>query len=361
MKKILFAALAAAFLATGCQKTEIINRVGDSIGFSTELGKITKASDANAEGMDNLKAQDFYVWAYNVADDPNTAVNDENQPYDNIIGIKIEDEGENWITNEGEYYWPGKGKALKFFAVSGVQSKDAFVPVATSNTASITGFIVDPSNPNTDLMVADFVQQTQEDSKKVMMNFRHALSKVQFLFHTTSTTENVFVQNIVIKELNNTGDLDMTVTGSDFNDKFQKEVTLTFKNQSGSVNYTASGSTKPDGYPEKYFDVDGTEVTSGGNETAMKLSAKNQAGEAAVFSTWLMIPQTISEKEVEITYLINNRQFKSIFALDNDGKLEKWAENQYIKYIVELSPNKITFDANVEDWTKPSTDVDMVN
>ena len=69
MKKILFVAFAATLLAAGCQKTEIINRVGDRIGFSTQLDKITKSvgtADAANDGEENLLAQDFRVWAYYV-------------------------------------------------------------------------------------------------------------------------------------------------------------------------------------------------------------------------------------------------------------------------------------------------------
>ena len=82
MKKILFVALGATLLAVGCQKTEIINRVGDRIGFTSEMGKLTKSvgtATANGEGEDNLKAQDFNIWAYYVADDANTTADDTNK------------------------------------------------------------------------------------------------------------------------------------------------------------------------------------------------------------------------------------------------------------------------------------------
>ena len=360
MKKILFVALGATLLAAGCQKTEVINRVGDRIGFSTELGKITKSvgeAKADAEnGLDNLKAQDFNIWAFYVADDPNTTGNDANQEYDGIKGTEVyydtpEGNATGWSTDI-EYYWPGKGKELKFFAVSGVDKEKVAVD-AIENTVTVTGFEVSADDANVDLMVSDYVQQDQEDSKQVKLNFRHALSKVQFRFHTTSTSESVYVQSLKIVGLNNTGNLKATVTGETLNDKFQKEVTLTFSNQDGAVDFIATGASKPEGYPDSYTAIDGTEKKGEdiANDKAMKLTAKGTDGKAAVFSTWLMIPQTISEKEVEIVYIINNRQFKSMFPLDNGSTLPKWNENQYITYTVELSPNKITFDAEVEDWS----------
>lgn len=359
MKKILFVALGATLLAVGCQKTEIINRVGDRIGFTSEMGKLTKSvgtATANGEGEDNLKAQDFNIWAYYVADDANTTADDTNKPYDAIEGIKVEyatptDDATGWSTNV-DYYWPGKGKELKFFAVSGIDKSKVTVN-PTDNTVTVTGFVVDPDNANVDLMVADYVQQDQEDSKRVVMNFRHALSKIQFRFHTTSTSESVFVQSLKIKGLNTKGNVGATVTGTAFNDKFQKEVTLAFTDQSDTTTFTAEGESKPTDYPSSYTAIDGTTKTGDAiaNDKAMKLTAKGTDGKAAIFSTWLMIPQPITGKKVEIVYLINDRQFKSIFDLDNATNLNGWAENQYVTYTVELSPNKISFDASVDEWT----------
>ncbi len=77
MKKIFFVAISVTLLAAGCQKTEIINHVGgDVMSFSTGMGKLTKAdgtaADADKNGMANLKAQDFRVWASYVEADAQT-------------------------------------------------------------------------------------------------------------------------------------------------------------------------------------------------------------------------------------------------------------------------------------------------
>lgn len=82
------------------------------------------------------------------------------------------------------------------------------------------------------------------------------------------------------------------------------------------------------------------------------------------YATWLVIPQTIkegntTELKVEIAYTINNRDFTSIFPLYT-ARLTKWGVNQYIKYTINLSPNLITFNPSVEDWSNP-TDVDHNN
>ena len=69
MRRLLFVAALATLLAAGCQKTEIINHVpGEAMKFTTAMSKLTKAvgtpdADEKAD-MQNLKAQDFKVWAY---------------------------------------------------------------------------------------------------------------------------------------------------------------------------------------------------------------------------------------------------------------------------------------------------------
>jgi hypothetical protein len=81
---------------------------------------------------------------------------------------------------------------------------------------------------------------------------------------------------------------------------------------------------------------------------------------AQVFTTWLMIPQSIEGKKVEITYLINQRKFTSIFPLETTS-LKAWEDNQYVKYTITLAPNLISFNPSVEDWTTPETNVDYQN
>ena len=87
MKKILFVAASAILLAAGCQKTEVLNQaVGDPMTFSTEMSKLTKS--ATADGMDNLKAQNFKVWAYTAYEDALNKVN-RGQVYKEINGIQV--------------------------------------------------------------------------------------------------------------------------------------------------------------------------------------------------------------------------------------------------------------------------------
>ena len=144
MKKIYFVALTATLLAVGCQKTEIINPVGENsaLSFTTQFGKLTKAADAEGAGIDNLKEQDFRVWAYAAHDYDNTPKDDvlEIGIYDNMADIKVSDKTDGGWDPGKQYFWPGANKSLYFFAVSDTDElhspETAGCPAACRNNQS---------------------------------------------------------------------------------------------------------------------------------------------------------------------------------------------------------------------------------
>ena len=422
MKKIFFVALAVTLLAASCQKTEVIRPAGGpAMSFSTSMSKLTKSvgtSDAEGKGQKNLEAQDFSVWAYadNSCDFSNsTVVDDETGIYDGMENLHIECKSPfvdavigngteakpqtpavpaEWSTGK-EYYWPGQNKNLKFFAVSADGDwlrKSATCPVDIDlndgtgengiPTMTIEGFKVehekvmdttDPANPkvkktaaNEDLMVADYEIQDQDD-KVVDLKFRHTLAKVQFLFKTIETEGvTVYVQDLVVKDLETTGDLAVTfdangvasfdwgklpvansTTLEDFTDDWETSVITT---EAEKVNPTDVIDTN---FPTL---IEGKTPTAK-DKIAMKLTATGGENDPAqVFATWLMIPQSVEGKKVEITYLINERKFTSVFALEGSLPEAKWAENQYIRYTVTLAPNIIKFVPEVEGWDQYDAD-----
>lgn len=423
MKKILFVALGATLLAAGCQKTEIINPVGNPIGFTTDLGKITKTAspDADNDGYVNLDAQNFKVWSYYAYSETlNNIVFGNN--YDGMKALDVDyvynpnaetDALKHVCSTKKEYYWPGTGKDLDFFAVSTEkawattptleeEAPEAGVYVAFTNlkgengaevypearTMTVNNYVVDNANPNDDLMVADFVRQNQgENGKAVALNFHHTLSKVEFLFTTNVGNDmRVLVQSVEVEDLNNTGTLTVSAAyptdqtrpaeptdGSAYEDAVNYPVTPIWSALDGEADFR-------DDYPTDYTDwifgtgddasskielVDGTTVDPTATEgdlydatfdkKAMPLDAT-----AKRFCTWLMIPQPVGGKTVTVTYIINNRQFKSVFALDKGLTDKKWDVNQYIKYTVTLTPNMISFTPSVQPW-KPADDVEHTN
>lgn len=398
MKRILFLALGATLLASSCQKTEVLNPVGNAMTFSTEIGKLTKASgagpDAAATGKtDNLMAQDFRVWAYCAFDNENTTTEDEtNTVYDGMSNLLISysSESKKWAPAGGkEYYWPGVNKDLFFFAVSGADQADASAtvtfPITTGTKPTpvndkkmlIEGFNVLPSNPNIDLMVADYVKQQQKD-KAVDLKFHHALTKVEFLFKTkASSNTRVLVQSIEVEGLDDQGTLTVTTDEAKKVETKDKEdvnlvvsttypVTLSWSTVSTSttqapvvfiddydVEYTAWAWPNADGVTDSKIelaDEAGTIVDLAGSNVpnTFDKKAKLLTASAEPFATWLVLPQTVVNKKVTVTYIVNKRQFKAILSLDQT--INSWDMNQYVKYTVDLTPNQISFKSEVAPW-----------
>lgn len=400
MKRFLLLAVSSALLVAGCQKTEVINPVGGpAMSFTTAMNKITKSQgnvDAENMGQRNLEAQDFSVWAY--ADPESdfstvTTVDATTRIYDGMSNLLIEctqasvdavldneetetDESVDavpgtWSTGK-EYYWPGENKNLRFFAVSAdgtwlrPTGEGATCPVSIDfNTPSMTisNFEVkaDPvvvgevtkKAADEDLMVADYVKQNQSN-KTVNLTFRHTLAKVEFVFKTLATTDgstapDVWVQSLQMEGLKYKGNLSVTHDAS-VTDRFAWDfqwaphaATTTFKDD------WTEGAT--------YLEGADAEVTA--DPTAMKLTTSPEP-----FSTWLMLPQTItSDNKVSITYVINKRQFTAVFPLsgDEDTTISAWGDNQHIKYTVVLAPNVISFNPTVQEWTTPAIDVEYQN
>ena len=396
MKKIFFVALSATLLAAGCQKTEVLNPVGGpAMSFNTGMGKITKAvgtADAEAAGLRNLEAQDFSVWAYaDPASDfaSSTVVDATTKIYDGIENLLVsctaaskdavlDDETTTevneakpfeqgtWGTTQ-EYFWPGEGKDLRFFAVSA--DGDWLRPTGTGAKCPVTITYATPSlliedfavrsvkdgnktAANEDLMVADYVKQNQ--SKKVVdLKFRHTLSKVEFVFKTLQgtngeTAPTVYVQSLKVEDLQNKGYLSVTPADATATPIVWKYVW---------TNDPDSDADFTDDYEGKVTYASTVEATAKTDDTAMLLEVTPKT-----FATWLMLPQTITGKKVEITYIINNRQFTSVFPIDNtDIQLTKWDCNQHIKYTITLAPNVISFNPSVQEWTSPATGVEYQN
>ena len=405
MKKIFFVALSATLLAAGCQKPAVINPVkGESMSFSTSMSKITKSvgtSEAEGKGLKNLEAQDFSVWAFADADSDfssSTVVDDETMIYDGMENLHIECKSAyvdavigngtaaapqtpaipaEWSTGK-EYYWPGTNKNLKFFAVSADGNwlrNSATCPVSFTwtnkagegiPTMTIAGFkvehapVLDATDPtkvtkkaaDEDLMVADYVCQNQDTKKDVDLKFRHALAKVQFLFKTVKTAGvSVYVQKVEIKDLETTGTVTVSYDASTGAASFDWGE-LPAANSTTLKSFTDDWETAvvPANDPDFPTKIEG-QTPSTEDYKAMKITAEGGENDPAqVFATWLMIPQSVESKKVEITYLINERQFKSVFALDANLTDKKWDDNQYVRYTVTLAPNIIKFVPEVDGW-----------
>lgn len=388
MKKILFAAFAASLLAAGCQKTEIVGTTpvnGPAMTFSTEMKKITKADETTNEGTATLQGQGFNLWAYAAYSLENiTNVDDETRIFDGMDGMKLTySETGVWETPANKvYYWPGQGKDLRFFAVSpstvtsptishGIAEDAEHTIINSDPSMTITDFVV---NGTDDLMVADFLHQNQNQNGRVVeLNFHHALSKVEFFFKATmpdaNTNLNVYVQKLTVKEIANKGTLSVTTEGfpESGDTPYEAPVSLSWgTTQTGEDSFEKiSGSNVSITNLVKVEDTDDYAIENQEGTLATLIDPAATKDNPLSFAKWLMLPQNITGKLVEIIYIIGDRQFKAVFPLDastsSTTTLASWGINQYIKYTVNLSPNMITFDAKVEtDWTSENG-IDHIN
>lgn len=376
MRKSLFAvALAVILLATNCQKTEIMNPTGTSIGFDSQIGKLTKAADA--EGLVTLQEYGFRVWAYRdfedefyAGADKDNYPNGKNAIYDGMKALEVTySEAGKWTTTK-DYYWPGAQKSLNFFAVSCDETDFSLEPTGTEATepvltdpqtskVTVQNFAVQ-SDANNDLMVADLINQAQGDATNgnvVKPVFRHTLTKVQFNFNTdpeTVTEHPVYILNIKTSALKTKGSFVRTYpyepTTDDANAWTLVEAeTLQFEDDNNTAITLPKVKDENGDDTADEIVVDGEGATK--DRTGLTLTA-----DMKTLDTWLLLPQSIATATVEVTYIIKNRLFTKTFPLYADG-LTTWDVNQFVKYNVTIAPNLISFNPSVEEWD--TTDVTM--
>ena len=377
MKHSFFAvALAVVLFAAGCQKTEIMNQTGTSIGFATQTGKLTKAEDV--AGVATLKTYGFRVWVYRNFEDayyagPNSTTNETglNEIYDGMSALPVtwNTTSSKWSTSK-DYYWPGADKKLKFYAVSCNETDFPGLATAvaitnngtTTGTTTVNNFVVLPTADN-DLMIAAPITQAQgegdgENKNAVKPVFGHTLTKVQFDFKTdaqTMTEHPVYIQSIETSALKTTGSISLPFTAT-------AGVTSPWTLETATHQYADNNATAITLPKVKVVDPEtGTET---GEETEITIDGEvipadgtadrtglTLTGTYQTLDTWLLLPQDISEATVTVTYIIKNRQFTKTFPLYATN-LTKWDVNQFVKYNVTIAPNLISFDPTVEEWTE---------
>lgn len=385
MKKILFVAISATLLAAGCQKTEIINSVNPngtpSMTFTTGISKLTKS--AVATGTENLENQGFVLSAVCAYEDIYTTDKEFNDYYDKLNNTAFTHDGSNWAISTGQsYFWPGTGRDLVFFAISSSQKENGVqkykVPTIAPNDFGINGVpstenglcesvtvsnyvitdytvvkptyekvgaenvkVGDQAGADDDLMVADVVIQDQDEmpssgaKNRVDLFFNHTLSKVEFVFSTNKDTESTYpvvVKSVTVEDVVKTADLTITV---DLADRISDN-TYDWNADDNQKTYAVGDDANTETYTIDYD---------------LSLTSDEQT-----YATWLVIPQSLEEKMVSITYTIGDassntpKQFTSVWPLYAKG-LDAWNINQYVRYKVNLSPNLITFNPVVEkDW-----------
>ncbi len=326
MKKLLFLAATVAMLATSCENTEVLNEVKNPMGFQAGIGKQTKALAAT--GAEQLQNQGFKLWAF---------ASGTASIYSGIADIKVsyDNESGKWGA-ERVYYWPGTDKSLDFYAVSQDETADNGAGAVTIDngantvTVTVTDFTVMPSADN-DLMIAAKITQAENDRNNkttIKPVFAHTLTKVAINFKQDETSYNNGTNGAVIVVNSISTSNNLTNKGTCTRDeKAESPITWTLKEASTAAYSITADST----------------LTS---------TSKN-------YATWLLLPQTLTDKTVTINYTVNGIANEKTFDLLQSDKIDSWGINQFVSYNITISPNAIAFEPSVGDWVTNLNDPEI--
>lgn len=208
------------------------------------------------------------------------------------------------------YYWPKKG-SLTFMAYSPESAK---IQITKDKGVKITGWETNGSDKRIDLMVADMVKNKSANGTSygmvgVPIVFRHILSKVAVtaFIEKEEPGKEIFLNRII------------------------------FRNVYGKADFNGSEWTNRDGV----HDVDNTLTP------AIKLGINK----TNIIETMLLIPQNLSNVEMEIHYTSNNNPESVTISLNQHGAA--WERGKYTEYqiIFGTSDHPINFGGGVSDWT----------
>ena len=211
---------------------------------------------------------------------------------------------------ETPYYWPKKG-SLTFMAYSPESAK---IQITKDKGVEVTGWATNGSDKKIDLMVADIVKDKSANGTSygmvgVPIVFRHILSKVAVtaFIEDGVTGKKIFLNRII------------------------------FRNVYGKA------------------DFNGSEWTNRGDvhviDNELNPAIPLESNKKNVIETMLLIPQSLSNVEMEIHYTINGKPAQKTEALNNHGAA--WERGKYTEYqiIFGTSDHPIDFGGSVSDWT----------
>lgn len=364
MKRFYFIA-AMAIMAAACQKTEIQNEVLTPIGFSTEVGKQTKAivtpvdNDQQAAHPTN---QPFAVYAYGHQDAEVTLVMDN---------VEVSYQTDTWKATSGSYYWPNDPTTtLNFYAYSPYIQRPAtqdVIPTATDDDKNMivtslshteNGGLVFTGYTHSNMYV-DFMEATSVIGAKysspggsqnsnsvtsgtVPMTFNHKMTQVLFNVTTDQAYPGIkfTIKSITLNGINNSATYN-NGTWSDTDGSTDYSIfPADSDNGAVLVNPDSNSDTVEDEVALVYAD-DATVVLDGMTTTGVT-----------------MIPQTILqgthkftiEYKVEGKGVATETVTKTVELYKDGAASNKWVANRKITYKVMIGLNEIKFEPVVANW-----------
>lgn len=377
MKRLLIVA-SVAIMAAGCQKTFVQDEVQTPIGFSTEVGKQTRAI---VQSTAYLTDQPFAVYAYGHQTETNST---------NTIMNNVEifyDDDTKWRANDGlTYYWPNDPRtSINFYAYSpatvtsgsatGNHQKLTVTP-AHDETSGFTLTDYVHSNMYVDFMVGrpvlgatyadqDGTNGSVANLSSVPVSFNHEMTQIVFNVKTdeaysgvTFTVQSIVLNNIGSKATyTHTG---MTPSYTDTDSKFTKGTwsTTTATNTYNVFPASAIDADAADGAPTLQTDEVAKVVT---NTTVLATTPVT------------MIPQTLtaSTPAVDQTPAVSGQSFTITYTIAGTGvateKVVKtldfkkdahtaWKQNTKVTYNITIGLKEITFAPTVVGWDSESVE-----
>ena len=382
MKRFYFIA-AMAIMAAGCQKTEIQNEVQTPIGFSTEVGKQTKAIvtpvDNETQAVHPIN-QPFAVYAYGYQlkknDDGSLSservANSTSNPMKNVEIVYKEGAWKADVS-QGAYYWPNDPTTrLDFYAYSpyidspdlttdkapSVDDVDKVMTVTSLSHSEAGGLVFAGYTHSTESMYVDFMEATPvrgatynhadgnpngtETTGTVPMTFNHKMTQIVF----NVTTDNPYpgitftIQSITLNGVANTGAYSngtWTATGSDDFLIFPADS----DNGAVLVNPSSSSNSTVEDVVALKYEANATTVLDGMKTTGVT-----------------MIPQDLqaSTQKFTIVYEVKGKGVatetvtKTVDMYKDGAPANIWASNKKITYKVMIGLKEIKFEPVVANW-----------
>lgn len=417
MKRYFFIA-AMAILAVGCQKTEIQNEVQTPIGFSTEVGKQTRAI---VDGAEYGTTQPFGVYAFG-----HQGTAEATTIMDNVEIFTVE--GEWRATNGVKYYWPNdQTTSINFYAYSPIlkansNQKDQDDVVKLKNHQvmngtfshgdeaglSITGYT--HSNMYVDFMVAtpvigatyndqDGQGGTEKGLSSVPLDFKHEMTQINFVVkldaaetteNGTTTAENkypnvdftvksIVLNNIVSKATYKYNEPNVATTGLKWTPattpntssyKIYPATTVAYSSQTdypysyGAPALTNVTNTQEDTEATVILRTDATSRKTDPADNTKELSTAANPGYKFSTTPVTMIPQAwLTGADVQsftVTYEISGEgvakeEIVKTFNFNAaTNSAHNWVANKKITYILTIGLKEITFSPVVSNWEELS-------
>lgn len=183
-----------------CSKDEVVQQnPNDAISFTATTGKaISRAADGYCN---NVLPGDFQVWA--AAQGKKYFENETYEKYN--AGTELAPIWRYKPKDNVMRYWPESG-TVDFFATKNEKGTPTFVETSGSTSLSFAGYAVDDNvTTQTDFIYASTKGATKGTDGLVTLNFRHALSQVEFKARNENNKIYVKIDAVKVVNVKNSG------------------------------------------------------------------------------------------------------------------------------------------------------------